>query len=117
VGESEDIVADLAWANLVITEYSTVAVEALALGLPVLSVTLSGRPPVLDFSVPGQAESVDRKSGISASVARLLAGAGGADTTARRGALLEELVGPLDGSSAARVAEIVGGLLQQPVPA
>jgi hypothetical protein len=117
VGESEDIVADLAWANLVITEYSTVAVEALALGLPVLSVTLSGRPPVLDFSVPGQAEGVDRKSGISASVARLLAGAGGADTTARRGALLEELVGPLDGSSAARVAEIVGGLLQQPVPA
>ena len=117
VGESDDIESDLAWADLVITEYSTVAVEALALGLPVLSVTLSGRPSVLDFSVPGQAESVGRKSAISAAVARLLAGTGGPDTTDRRGTLLDELVGPLDGSSAARVAEIVGGLLQQPVSA
>jgi hypothetical protein len=108
-----DVVDDLAWADLVVTEYSTVAVEALALGLPVLSVTLSGRPPLLDFTVAGQAEGVMERSQIAPAIARLFAAeAPPPSGSSQRQAILDELVGPLDDRSASRVAGIVGRLLE-----
>lgn len=106
------VVDDLAWADLVVTEYSTVAVEALALGLPVLSVTLSGRPPLLDFTVPGQAEGVGDRSGIGPALHRLLGSEPARACPPERQAILDELVGPLDDRSASRVADIVGHFLE-----
>jgi CDP-glycerol glycerophosphotransferase (TagB/SpsB family) len=105
-------VDDLAWADLVVTEYSTVAVEALALGLPVLSVTLSGRPPLLDFTVPGQAEGVTERSQIAAAVVRLLGASPPLAGSPARQDLLDQLVGPLDDRSASRVGGILSGLLE-----
>jgi hypothetical protein len=105
------IMDDLAWADLVVTEYSTVAVEALALGLPVLSVTLSGRPPLLDFTVPGQAEGVTERSQIVPAVVRLLGTTPAPGASPARQEILDQLVGPLDDRSASRVAEILSGLL------
>ena len=107
-----NIVDDLAWADLVVTEYSTVAVEALALGLPVLSVTLSGRPPLLDFTVPGQAEGVTERSQIAPALVRLLGANPPASVSPARQAILDQLVGPLDDRSASRVAGIMEELLQ-----
>jgi hypothetical protein len=108
-----DIVDDLAWADLVVTEYSTVAVEALALGLPVLSVTLSGRPPLLDFTVPGQAEGVTGRSQIAPAVVRLLGTAPPSGGSPARQEILDQLVGPLDDRSASRVAGVLSGLLEE----
>ena len=107
-----NIVDDLAWADLVVTEYSTVAVEALALGLPVLSVTLSGRPPLLDFTVPGQAEGVTERSQIAPAVVRLLGATPSSGDSPARQEILDQLVGPLDDRSASRVAGILSGLLE-----
>jgi hypothetical protein len=107
-----NIVNDLAWADLVVTEYSTVAVEALALGLPVLSVTLSGRPPLLDFTVPGQAEGVTERSQISAAMVRLLGATPPSTGSPARQEILDQLVGPLDDRSSSRVAGILSGLLE-----
>lgn len=107
-----NIVDDLAWADLVVTEYSTVAVEALALGLPVLSVTLSGRPPLLDFTVPGQAEGVTERVQIGPAVVRLLGAIPRSGDSRARQEILDQLVGPLDDRSAMRVAGILGGLLE-----
>ncbi|HSE53158.1 MAG TPA: hypothetical protein VLB00_13275 [Gemmatimonadales bacterium] len=107
-----NIVDDLAGADLVVTEYSTVAVEALALGLPVLSVTLSGRPPLLDFTVPGQAEGVTERSQIAAAVVRLLGATPPSAGSPARQAILDQLVGPLDDRSASRVGDILSGLLE-----
>ena len=106
------IVDDLAWADLVVTEYSTVAVEALALGLPVLSVTLSGRPPLLDFTVPGQAEGVSERLQIAPAVVRLLGATPRSGDSRARQEILDQLVGPLDDRSASRVAGILSGLLE-----
>jgi hypothetical protein len=108
-----DIVDDLAWADLVVTEYSTVAVEALALGLPVLSVTLSGRPPLLDFTVPGQAEGVTERSQIAPALVRLLGATPPSGDSPARQEILDQLVGPLDDGSAARVAGILSGLVAE----
>ena len=107
-----NIVDDLAWADLVVTEYSTVAVEALALGLPVLSVTLSGRPPLLDFTVPGQAEEVTERSQIAPAMVRLLGTTPLSTASPARQEILDQLVGPLDGRSASRVAGMLSGLLE-----
>jgi hypothetical protein len=107
-----NIVDDLAWADLVVTEYSTVAVEALALGLPVLSVTLSGRPPLLDFTVPGQAEGVTERSQVSAAMVRLLGTTPPSAGSPARQEILDQLVGPLDDRSSSRVAGILSGLLE-----
>jgi hypothetical protein len=107
-----NVVDDLAWADVVVTEYSTVAVEALALGLPVLSVTLSGRPLLLDFAVPGQAEQVADRSQIGPALHRLLAGSGRSVPSPARQAILDDLIGPLDDRSAFRVAGIVGHILE-----
>ena len=111
-----NIVDDLAWADVVITEYSTVAVEALALDLPVLSVTLSGRPPLLDFTVPGQAEGVAERSQIVAALRRLLGANAPPDPSPARQALLDDLIGPLDDRSAARVAGLVEQILGSGAP-
>lgn len=108
-----NIVDDLAWADLIVTEYSTVAVEALALGLPVLSVTLSGRPPLLDFTVPGQAEGVTERSQIAPAMIRLLGPTPPLRGSPARQEILDQLVGPLDDRSACRVAGILNALLER----
>jgi hypothetical protein len=85
-----------------------VAVEALALGLPLVSLTLSGRPPLLDFTVPGQAACIGDRSQLATVTSRLLAEARvGGNHAPEREVLLQDLIGPLDGASACRVATIV----------
>lgn len=110
--QGRTLVDDLAWADLIVTEYSTVAVEALALGLPLLSVTLSGRPPLLDFTVPGQAEGVAKRSQIGPALLRLLKTKAPPGPSPARQAILDDLIGPLDDRSALRVASLIGRFLE-----
>ena len=75
-------------------------------------VTLSGRPPLLDFTVPGQAEGVVERSQIGPALLRLLGANVSPNPSLARQAILDDLIGPLDDRSAVRVAGLVGRLLE-----
>lgn len=104
---ADDIFALVRAADVVVTEYSTVALEAAILGVPVVTATFGGRPSPVPYAELGLAIPAAGPAELTAAVRAVVAGR----AAAVPGDLLEELVGPLDGQSARRVTEAVRAAL------
>jgi hypothetical protein len=97
-------------ADLVVSQYSTMLVEAAALRIPGVAVSLSGSPDPIDLSKHGVAAGATDLEGFVAIVRRILGAR--PDLSAVRSEA-EHLVGPWDGESTMRVAQLVLRLVEQ----
>ena len=97
-------------ADVVVSQYSTVLVEAAMLGIPGVGVSLSGSRDPIDLSEHGIVAGARDLETFVTAVRRALEGQ--SDISAARFEA-EQLIGPLDGQSAARVARLVVTLLER----
>lgn len=104
---ADDIFALVRASDVVVTEYSTVALEAAILGVPVVTATFGGRPSPVPYAELGLAIPAGGPAELTAAIRAVVAGRAAAVPRD----VLEELVGPLDGQSARRVAEAVRAAL------
>lgn len=96
-------------ADVVISQYSTMLVEAAALGTPAVAVTLSRRRNPIDLSDEGIAVPARRRKEILPAIQAAL-NRSPAETAAAQAAA-ERLIGPFDGGATARVADLISELL------
>src|SRR5690606_31449888 len=92
-------------ADAVISQYSTMLVEAALLGTPAVSVTLSRRANPIDLAEEGIAVAARRRSEILPAIESAL-NRGSLDSDAARAAA-EHLIGAFDGRATSRVADYV----------
>lgn len=98
-------------ADVVISQYSTMLVEAAALGTPAVAVTLSRRRNPIDLSDEGIAVGANRRKEILPAIQAALNRSPAEITSAKAAA--ERLIGPFDGRATTRVANLVSELLSQ----
>jgi hypothetical protein len=110
VADAAPMLDSLLAADAVVTQHSSVAVEAAMAGRPVICADFSGLPEVTPFVGNGVASSARDERALAALVARLAAGEALLDPAEVARGLLR-LVGPPDGGAGARVAALVGELL------
>lgn len=106
----DDIGTLLRAVDVVVSQYSTVLVEAALMGTPGISLTLSGGLNALDLVREGIALGARSEAELATVTARALAMDGRALDAVRDHA--EALVGPFDGRSTERVAALVDELLR-----
>ena len=107
VVDREPIDPLLWWADLVLVHRSSVAVEALAAGTPVVAADLDGRS-IADLDLLGLALPRVADGAALATLAReLLEPDRRADYFGRRRATLESVTGPVDGRSAERICALL----------
>lgn len=100
-----DTIALVASSDLVLSQQSTIAVEALALGVPLAEIDLDNAGVLESLADQGVAGRIDKVEDIEAILGR---GTGIEDVKLR--AWLDYNVGPRDGRSAERAANEVAGL-------
>jgi len=106
------VVDQLAACDFVITEYSTVALEAVLLGKPVVSVTLSGQVNKLPLGDMGLALEARTRTELLLAVLAIMNDRGVRRTpqVSERG--IRELIGPADGAAGTRAASMITELFQ-----
>lgn len=112
-----DIFDFIAASDVVVVQNSTVALEAALLNRPVITANLTGMPDVIPYARLGISTEAKDSAGVTALVRRAKANAlptAATDERARAG--IYYLVGPTDGRSAQRVADLIGDMLAQRAP-
>jgi hypothetical protein len=110
VVEGAPMLDSLVAVDVLVTQFSTVAVEGALVGRPVVCADFSGLPEVTPFASNGIATRARDERTLTELVTRLRAGETLLDpATVARG--LSRLVGPRDGRAAERVAGVVAELL------
>ena len=98
----------LSLADVVISQHSTVAVEALALGVPLVELDIDG-VGVLE-SLVQQGVAIPVGDGELDKLNKMLSGELSVSANLRK-AWVEKNIGPLDGKSVERVVNVIGGIL------
>jgi UDP-N-acetylglucosamine 2-epimerase len=107
----------IAASDLLVTRFSTTAIEAALIGVPVMTVNLSGGPDQYPYTEEGAAMGVSDYDEIAPTLRRLLT-----DTGARNRILdsqnvfLDRHVGPRDGGATRRIAETIAELAHRSRP-
>jgi hypothetical protein len=107
-----DVLQSIAAADLIVVQNSTLALEAALLGKPVITADFTGMPQVVPYAELGIALDARDPEAVTNLVAAGMAGSFPTPTangSARDG--IQFLVGPTDGRSAVRAAELIGELL------
>lgn len=94
-------------ARVLVTRDSTVVIEACLLGVPVVTVNLTGRADRFPFARDGGALGISEAGQIGPTISHVLA-TGAPELASSRAAFLARHAGPCDGGAAARVAEAIG---------
>jgi CDP-glycerol glycerophosphotransferase (TagB/SpsB family) len=95
-------------SSLVVTAFSTVALEAMILDRPVLIVNLSGEPDPIDFVRSGAALAAYTPENVALQLERLLTDAGsGAALAQNRRQYIRDQMFRTDGQAAQRVADLI----------
>ncbi len=105
----DDSAVALRAADVVISQYSTMLVEAAALGTPAVAVTLSRRANPIDLAEEGVAVQARRVEEILPAIQTALHRS--PQDAAAACAAAERLLGPFDGQATARVTDFIGELL------
>ena len=100
-------------SDIVVTEYSTVGLEAAILGLPLVTFSFRQRPSPLSYERLGLAEDARTPEELTAAIERAMQVSSGGDVhlMARRNSV-EEICGPVDGHASDRVASCIMEMLQ-----
>lgn len=96
-------------ADVVVSQFSTLLVEAVVLGTPGIAISLSGSPDPIDLAKQRIVAGARDLDTFVAAVRRILTG--GFDPSAAR-AEAERLIGPVDGLSSDRVVQLIVRLLK-----
>ena len=91
--------------DLMITRHSTTAMEAVALGKPVIILNLSGNPDPVEYVQEGVARGIYNSDDLRAAVEQLLAD--DSDLSAKRGTYIEKYLNKIDGKATERVIDII----------
>jgi len=109
---STENILDLVRAcDALVTQTSSVALEAALLGKPVVTVNLTGLRDLTPYSEAGLSTPVESPSALTAAVQQLSSAVDGAGPSKVTAEALEDLLGPRDGRAAARVAALVESML------
>jgi hypothetical protein len=104
----------LAAADLVVVQNSTLCVEAALAGVPVITCTLNGLPDLVPYGTLGLATAVRSLPELRRALDAVLEAPPTAVLSdAERQARIEHLIGPLDGRSAERFAELMARVGQR----
>lgn len=101
-------------ADLIVTQHSTVAIEAAILDTPVITANFTGLPDALPYVRLGLSTAARTPAELTDAVARVVKESGtdgSANARARLASALEELIGPLDAGATRRVGILVQGML------
>lgn len=99
-------------ADLVLVQNSTVAVEAALMGTPVITVNLTGSPPLVPYAELGISREVTDLAELAEALREAAEGRlPTVRTSERTREGVEYLLGPCDGGASDRVAEMIGRLL------
>ena len=110
----DDIGTLLRAVDAVVSQYSTILVEAALMGTPAVALSFSGRHDPLDLAGAGIALGARSRDELKAAVERALAADGSYLESAREAA--RHMLGPFDGHSAERVARLVERLAHSEGP-
>lgn len=103
-GKADDLFDEV---DVVVTEYSTVAVEAAAAGVPVIACSLSGRTDPLDLVTHGLGVLATNREQLGTAIRALQDDLRkGVEAALPEGGLLD-LLGPVDGHSARRASSLI----------
>ncbi len=109
-----DLYALLRACELLITVHSTVALEAMILGKPVITVNLTGRPDVMPYAASGAALGVYRPEDLVPAMTRALSDPETRSELARnRKKFVYEHAYKLDGRATKRVAGLIEWLIEE----
>ena len=113
-----DPVQDLLFGtDVLVTQHSTVAVEAAILGLPVITVDFAGSAVNVPYAKLGISLEARSADDIARNLQRILDDSAYRARTHQTKSALEYLTGPQDGRAAERVAKLIVELLLRPFPA
>lgn len=115
VRQKVDIYELLHASDLLITAYSTVALEAMLLDKPVVTINLTGKPDPMPYASSGAAIGVYKKEDLIPAMKNVLSDTRTREELAnqRRAFVLEHAYKP-DGRASRRVAEVIARLIQEP---
>ena len=106
---SDSVFDLLAACDLMVNQFSTVTIEAAILGRPVITANFSGLPDPVPYARFGLSTAAESMADISSLARRILDGEAKGFGAAEEG--LRLFVGPRDGRSAERVAELIVEML------
>jgi hypothetical protein len=107
LGTAGNIFELIAASDALVTEFSTVALEAVILGKPVVTANFGDVPTIVSFAELGIAVPARDERELTRAVTRALA-TGKVEPKAERAVI--DLIGPLDGQSSNRVARLIESL-------
>lgn len=99
-----DLPTTILAADLVVIESSTVGLEAILLGRPVVTANFAGTPTLVPYAERRLARRARHPAELTALIAEALAGPAPDDASGRA---LERFAGPFDGRAGARAADVV----------
>jgi UDP-N-acetylglucosamine 2-epimerase len=97
--------------DLMITKFSTTAMEALALDKPLLLMNFSGEPDKIDYVEQGVARGVYEPQDLSAAVENLLNNK--SDIAEKRREYIARYLYKIDGKATARIIEVIEQMLRE----
>jgi hypothetical protein len=103
--KNSDTYEQLFVCDLMITRHSTTAMEAVALGKPVIILNLSGKPDQVEYVREGVALGIYNSSDLLGAMKRLLVD--DSELSARRERYIEKYLYKIDGGSTQRVIDII----------
>ncbi len=92
-------------SDLVLTDLSTVGLEAMMLGKPVITINLTGKTDIMPYATSGAAVGVYAESDLPGAITSSLDGK--VEKANEISSFLDGYVGHRDGKSAKRVAELI----------
>jgi CDP-glycerol glycerophosphotransferase (TagB/SpsB family) len=98
-------------SDVLVTQSSTVGVEAALLGVPVMTVHFSGGESIVPYARLGISLEARSAEEIAEILKRLLDGPSRRAYAERSHAALEYLMGPLDGKASRRVAQLIARMM------
>jgi glycosyltransferase involved in cell wall biosynthesis len=103
--KDSDTYEQLFVCDLTITRHSTTAMEAIALGKPVIILNLSGNPDPVEYVQEGVARGIYDSDDLQAAIEQLLTD--DRDLSAKRGLYIEKYLNKIDGKATERVIKII----------
>ena len=103
--KNSDTYEQLFVCDLMITRHSTTAMEAVALGKPVIILNLSGKPDPVEYVQEGVALGIYNSDDLFAAMKRLLVD--DSELSAQRERYIEKYLYKIDGRSTQRVIDII----------